>query len=180
MRTKDLVVGQEYIIGNKARFGYRNRRGILLTKDSTWIRTQRVHSGLLNGRLDISVPANKDVGERGGLAFAIQGWEGVWIPVVVQPGTVLCTAATWDTYEAEREAKEQEEYIRREAERQRRNREAQANRLWRNVRHGWLNVRLQAAGLPTVHFDAWNERSFAQVDVSFVEQVLAKVGVTDK
>ena len=170
MKTKDLVVGKEYVI-KRGRYG-RPFNGICLSTE-TYVATGSVRSQALNGRVTVTRPANKILRERGGLVFAVRSWEGVWFPQVVYPVSIVALAEDYEAALAERAAQEQAEYERRNADAIRRNRLVELARYWNRVNQGWLQVALVARGFPPVKFDRWS--NLAGVDLDFLREVIAKV-----
>ena len=164
MKTKDLVPGKQYAV----RYGqnYRPTKAICL---STTDRFTRMARGTAR-------PAVPEVGERGGLPFAAQSYNGTWVPIVVQPGAVFAEADDFDKAQNELRDKQEAEYQARHARAVEQARIANEERQAKREAFDKLCADLAARGLPdVVRYDEWNGRVI--VDEAFLQQVVRRLKV---
>jgi hypothetical protein len=156
MKTKEIVIGQEYVVKRPGRYGTR----VVVALDTGWEQGPVRAYKPLQGGTRIAVAVKHDVQQN-------------WVPLLVRPAQVLATAEQYKEQAAQREADLEEQYAEQERQRQARI----VSQHWGALRQAWLNVRLEAAGLPAVRF-RWNYVTGTYdptVDEDFLNQVLALV-----
>lgn len=196
MKTKDLVVGTEYVFG--ASGTYRRRTplsGILLTKDPYTAARRHEYNALLHASLYHGHPTHKEWGEHGALAFAVRisrsertydpetqqyGVETVteWWPMVVQPGQVFNTAENFNASAEEREAEEQAKRAAQQAEfdRQREERRQAQERI--NARARAVYATLERKGAVPAGISptsGWHTDGRLLVDLDWLEKVAGQL-----
>jgi hypothetical protein len=163
MKIKELTAGKQYAI-KRGNYPY---KAVLLSTTERYVSLSRHGGGYYR-------PANINLGERGGLPFAVQDFKGNWVPLVVQPGNVFAQADDFEKAKAEMHAKEEAAWEARKEELRVQAEEKRKAAAAIETQFAQLNVRLQAAGLPKFYRITCTS-DLIMLNVAFIEQVLDKV-----
>lgn len=179
MKTKELKVGESYAV---RRGNFRRAfTGVLLATDIKYIRSANVAtlpgSEPGHNRVNTARPADKALGERGGLPFAVKSFNGVWVPVVIQPGNVFAQSEEYEAAVEAKRAADDAVWQARRDEQERQFQEQQAQIRANHAQWEQLNEALVARGLPEVIHDRHHASTVATVDVDFVQQVIRRLKV---